>query len=179
MTASIPTSKKCVCCSHILPKTEFYIVRGRLTSRCKKCELLKNKEWRSKNNDKVKSYAKNYYQNNKERFRIGGLKWATQNREKYLAMQNASMKKNIKLRRLEFIKAYGGKCECCGESQPEFLTLEHKDKSGQAHRKIVRSSHRILGHLKRDGWPKDRFGILCWNCNLATRFGRICPHQIK
>ena len=32
--------------------------------------------------------------------------------------------------------------------------------------------------MKKRGFPKD-LGIViyCWNCNMATRFGRVCPHK--
>ena len=31
--------------------------------------------------------------------------------------------------------------------------------------------------LRRRGWPKDGYTLLCWNCNAMTRFGRTCPHE--
>src|SRR5438128_10416570 len=70
----------------------------------------------------------------------------------------------LKLRR-EFLDAYGGKCECCGEDREVFLTLEHKRGDGIAHRaKFGRSSTQALRDLKRRGWPQKHYGILCWNC---------------
>mgnify|MGYP001584267129 FL=1 len=85
--------------------------------------------------------------------------------------------------RAEFLEAYGGRCSCCGESEPRFLTIEHLRGDGEIHR---RSLGRGIGRgrasavyqdLKRRGWPKDGYTIMCWNCNMARRFGRGCPHQ--
>lgn len=79
--------------------------------------------------------------------------------------------------RKEMIAAYGGECSCCGESQQEFLTLEHLNHDGQAHRKKF-SGMGYVFDLKRRGWPKDGYTILCANCNQATRLGVPCPHRL-
>jgi hypothetical protein len=79
--------------------------------------------------------------------------------------------------RQQLIEAYGGRCACprCPETNPAFLTLEHVNGTGKAHREVV-GSH-AYADLRRRGWPKDGFTLLCFNCNLATRFGRTCPHM--
>jgi hypothetical protein len=34
--------------------------------------------------------------------------------------------------------------------------------------------------VKRQGFPKDRFQLLCHNCNMGKHMnGGICPHQQK
>lgn len=81
--------------------------------------------------------------------------------------------------RAEMIAAYGGKCECCGETTPEFLTIEHRNRDGAEHRAVVGNGAGIYRDLKKRGWPKDEYGLLCWNCNCATRFGQKCPHTIN
>jgi hypothetical protein len=81
--------------------------------------------------------------------------------------------------RAEFLSAYGDKCECCDESESKFLTLEHKNNDGNEHRKTVGlASHAMYNHLKKRGWPKDGFGILCWNCNCAKNIYGVCPHEL-
>jgi hypothetical protein len=79
----------------------------------------------------------------------------------------------------EVIEAYGGKCVCCGESESAFLTIDHIDGGGNKHRKEVGGFRKLKQELKRLGWPKDKYRLLCMNCNHATRFGRVCPHQTK
>lgn len=78
--------------------------------------------------------------------------------------------------RLEVIKAYGGKCTCCGETEPDFLCLDHVGGWGYIHRKAVNGS--VYADVKRMGFPQDgRFRLLCWNCNCSTSLGRECPHS--
>ena len=75
------------------------------------------------------------------------------------------------------IKAYGGKCKCCGETIPEFLTLDHTcKKTRELHRKVGMGG-RLYKWLERQGYPRDGIRLLCMNCNLATSWGRICPHK--
>lgn len=83
-----------------------------------------------------------------------------------------------KRNREEMLEAYGGKCACpkCPETNPAFLTLEHINGDGAAHRKAVGRGHTIAD-LRRRGWPKDGYTLLCWNCNCATRGGKTCPHM--
>ena len=79
--------------------------------------------------------------------------------------------------RAEMVEAYGGQCACprCPETNPAFLTLEHINGGGRAHRKL-KGSH-VYADLRRQGWPKEGFTLLCWNCNAMTRGGQTCPHM--
>jgi len=76
------------------------------------------------------------------------------------------------------VAAYGGHCACprCPETNPAFLTLEHLNGTGKAHRAKV--GRHAYADLRRRGWPKEGYTLLCWNCNAMTRFGRTCPHEI-
>jgi hypothetical protein len=82
-----------------------------------------------------------------------------------------------KRNRDEMVEAYGGQCSCprCPETNPAFLTLEHVNGTGKEHRAKV-GSH-TYADLRRRGWPKGGFTLLCWNCNAMTRGGRTCPHM--
>lgn len=80
--------------------------------------------------------------------------------------------------RQEFFIAYGNECACCHETEQAFLTLEHKNRDGAAHRKAVgHTSTEVLRDLRKRGWPKDDYEILCFNCNRATHEQGICPHR--
>jgi hypothetical protein len=77
----------------------------------------------------------------------------------------------------EFIAEYGGKCECCAETASEFLTIDHIKGGGTKHRKAIGPTSQLIRILKRQGWPKGEYRLLCMNCNLAYgRFG-YCPHK--
>lgn len=76
------------------------------------------------------------------------------------------------------IDEYGGKCNCCGESEPIFLSIDHIDNNGAAHRREV--GNKIYNWLEKHNYPKGNFQLLCFNCNFGKRVnGGICPHKTK
>lgn len=78
--------------------------------------------------------------------------------------------------RLLMIDAYGGKCNCCGERNTRFLTIDHINNDGYKER----GNRGIMFKLRRLGWPKDIYQLLCWNCNCGRAAnGGICPHKGK
>lgn len=78
--------------------------------------------------------------------------------------------------RAAILGAYGCKCACCGESHPYFLTLDHINNDGNVDRETLKD-HQIYAKAKREGFPKDKYQLLCWNCNLAKAHYGKCPHQ--
>lgn len=83
--------------------------------------------------------------------------------------------------RREIIDAYGGKCACCGESESVFLELDHTRNDGKYHRtRIGSGSKPFYAWIRRNGFPKGGFQLLCANCNQGkSRNGGICPHKLK
>ena len=75
----------------------------------------------------------------------------------------------------EVIRAYGGKCECCGEATPEFLAIDHRHGGGTQHRKTVSSPTALRRLVIRQGFP-DTYRLLCHNCNQAIGWFGSCPH---
>ncbi len=84
----------------------------------------------------------------------------------------------IKLRE-QVLEAYGGVCKCCGESTPEFLAIDHIFNDGKEQRKTISSGFATYIWLKKQGFPQDRFQLLCHNCNWGKRLYGVCPHQRK
>jgi len=86
----------------------------------------------------------------------------------------------IKERRIELrylvLGKYGGECKCCGETIPEFLTIDHIKRDGKQERKELTSSFMMYYSLNKRPIDRKRYRILCMNCNFATRFGKKCPH---
>lgn len=79
--------------------------------------------------------------------------------------------------RREMIAAYGGVCTCCQEHRHQFLSLEHMRGDGAAHRRAVGENGQAqLLDLRNQGWPKDGYTILCFNCNIAKGAKGVCPH---
>jgi hypothetical protein len=90
----------------------------------------------------------------------------------------ACVEKNARNRQIlkqDVIDHYGGQCSCCGEKILDFLTVDHILGDGGRERKVIPSS-RVYHFLKRNNYPKDRYRILCFNCNCGRRQG-ICPHK--
>ena len=97
---------------------------------------------------------------------------------------------------MKIIEGYGGKCECCGESRHAFLSLDHRFNDGAEELKRLRrfskrkrgigngiSSTAVWRHAIKMGFPKDRYRLLCYNCNVGRHRNHlnpgICPHEME
>jgi hypothetical protein len=89
----------------------------------------------------------------------------------------------VKQLRAEALAAYGNRCACpsCPEKNPAFLTIDHTNNDGAAHRAECRSGRRggnwIYNWAKRNNYPSS-LQLLCFNCNCARQIhGGVCPHN--
>ena len=89
-----------------------------------------------------------------------------------------AVKKYFGKLRAQMFEAYGHSCSCCNETIKEFLTLEHLNGTGKEHRISAGKGWGALLDLRKKGWPKEGYTVLCMNCNFAKRFGKICPHKV-
>jgi hypothetical protein len=64
---------------------------------------------------------------------------------------------------------YGGECRCCGETDWRKLTIDHIDGTGRSHRKQPDSAT-FYARLRRAGYPKDNYQLLCWSCNAVKHY---------
>jgi len=134
-----------------------------------KNEILKNrKEYYRKNYNSIKEYMHGYFI------------------EKYSDVDE-------KIKMLDACKAYrhklkssvimklGGRCNCCGESEQEFLTVDHIHENGGVHRRQLRSlgkSGMAVYRIVRDAENTSDYQLLCWNCNISKHYGGgICRHK--
>lgn len=78
-------------------------------------------------------------------------------------------------RRALILDHYDHRCACCGESRAEFLTIDHINGGGLAHRRSLKMPS-IDRWLIAQNFPEG-FQLLCWNCNLAKMIYRVCPHK--
>lgn len=76
----------------------------------------------------------------------------------------------------DLITGYGGKCACCEEDEPCFLTIDHPDGDGKAHRAQFRNALGVYRDLRDRGYPPP-YRLLCFNCNIATSLFGVCPHH--
>lgn len=81
--------------------------------------------------------------------------------------------------KLKVIEAYGGKCTCCGEATLEFLTIDHINNDGAEDRRQngKKSGGKLYRWLIKNGFPKENYQVLCYNCNCAKGFFGYCPHN--
>lgn len=120
--------------------------------------------------------------------------WRKKNKEKFRATQKDCYARA----RLEVLQHYSGKeipeCVCCGENGLPFLTIDHTNGDGAAHRreigmaqgdpsqvqrqkqKVSMGGNGFVYWLKKNNFPEG-FQILCANCNFAKRDGKECPHK--
>lgn len=132
----------------------------------------KAREFYKKHRKRLLKKHRAYYYKDLEKSRAKCRKYARKHKK---ANSIRSRQHRHKLRE-EFLTAYGSKCKCCGETTKEFLTLEHKRGDGKQHRKKV-GGNTVYHDLKRRGWPKHDYELLCFNCNLTKHIYGICPHK--
>lgn len=121
--------------------------------------LRRNEEYRQKNWDKV--YARQ-------------LEWQRDNKEKC----NFANRKARKKLRQEVIAAYGGKCDCCGETEEAFLEIDHIQGGGNKHRLEIGGGAKIYPMLREQNFPNE-YRLLCSNCNKAIFKLGFCPHELE
>ena len=143
---------------------------------CKNCHTDKPEQYFFKNKS-----AKNGYDSSCKKCRyIKNVEWRKNNIEKSRILNRKSQDKRRVELRIAAIQAYGGKCECCGESEILFLTLEHINGVPKIDRMANGKRKRtvdILRRLEREGWPKTDHTILCFNCNCSKGIYGSCPHK--
>ena len=115
-------------------------------------ELAYRARYRAANKEKISSRGKLYF---KERGRA------------------KQQERRTALRR-EVLAAYGSKCQCCGETEFQFLAVDHIDGGGAKHRR--ETSNNVYQWLKKHDYPTG-YQILCHNCNMAKGLYNQCPHN--
>ena len=121
-----------------------------MPTRCLACRNLYHREWRKDN------------PRERERARV-------------------KEKQYRQLRRMDVLEHYGGVppvCFCCGESNIEFLAIDHINGGGTQERKQRNKNGGVAWYewFKRVGYPNG-FQVLCHNCNSAKGYYGYCPHK--
>lgn len=151
-------------------KDKEYHKKYRQTEKYKKWHRIWAKEWRRKNPEKSKAIWQRSHKKNYESYKI---------------RHNKYLRDYTKRLRIELIDKYGGKCNCCGEKNIGFLSIDHINGDGVNHRKTFHGSTRELYRdLARKGNSKNyQIQILCFNCNMGRQFyggeEKLCPHKLK
>lgn len=141
--------KVCKRCVKVKQSKEFVNSKGAESPHCHECRRYAA-EWRVKRRRRLSAEELDE-QRRKERAR------ARVYRDKVLAH-------------------YGLCCACCGESQKEFLAIDHIEGGGGKERKKVGGGSVFYSWLIGQGFPAG-YRTLCHNCNMAIAFYGVCPHQ--
>lgn len=155
--------KKCTKCKVARSLSEFGLnkrSRDGLHWWCKSC---------------VRAQNKRYYHANRDLEMARSKKWAKENPERYRELVNESHRRSAKKIKQEVVSAYGGSCSCCGESEINFLTLDHVN--GRSSVDTLRGE-KMYRQAKREQFP-DCYRVLCFNCNCSIGFYGYCPHELR
>lgn len=130
-------------------------------------------KWHDDNRDYCRQRSKEYYAANKETL----LK---KQRVRYLANREAELMKGrerTKQLKAATVARYGGRCACCGETELDFLSIDHINGGGKKHMAKIGFGSGFYYWLKRNGYPSG-YQVLCFNCNHAKSICGVCPHQL-
>jgi hypothetical protein len=120
---------------------------------CKSCHLEIGRKWRKENREKSNQYSINAYKRNPQKCKI------------------ITVRSRFKTR-IDAINAYGAKCCSCGIDDFDVLDIDHIFNDGAAERKKNLFAYNLYRELKKQGYPKDRYQILCKNCNWKKEIQR-------
>ena len=152
-------AKKCSRCKQAKALYDYYKSLQHsdgLRPECKVCSEIYTKAYRARPDVRVK-------QKKQSKIRRDA-------RKDYNKKERDKLKSDV-------LNAYGGKCNCCSESNHIFLSIDHIKGQGTKHRnKIGGNTNLLYRWLRKNNYPKD-FQVLCFNCNRAKHFNGICPHQ--
>jgi hypothetical protein len=155
----------------------------------------KNREaaarYRERNRSKVNQRMRDWREANRDKARQMSREWrnrkiANGTPEEVAAIRAAESektKRNQDRCRNDVFTAYGGyKCNCCGETEKMFLSIDHVNNDGAAMRKAKLYSGNGTGFylwLRKNKFPTG-FQVLCMNCQVGKhKNDGVCPHQRK
>ncbi len=168
------TTKTCTKCGETKPAEAFGKYRAGLRAYCKSCHAAGQRARYEQDPSKQKAYNRQWRETHREQYRESQRRYQRVRRN-----ATPQHRANYRARlRAQVLEEYGGRCACCGETTPEFLAIDHVLNDGAQHRREVGGSGvNIYSWLRANSFPKDRFQLLCHNCNLAKGFYGECPHR--
>jgi hypothetical protein len=123
--------------------------------------LEQKKQYYRDNAEHLLTKKTEYWHTNKSKISERVAKWREQNKHALVSKSKQYRKSIIEAALL----ALGGVCQICGESEKEFLTIDHINDDGNKERHMG-----SLGWKRKilDGtFDKSRYQVLCHNCNVG------------
>lgn len=139
------------------------------------------KNWRLKNKEKLAQRRKELAKlpAYKERLRNNVRRWRKKPGVKEVENHKQVLYR-MKIKAAVFGK-YGDICNCCGESEPLFLSIDHVQNDGFKEKlpNGKRPGGRMLYHkIISENFP-EKYQILCMNCNFGKSKNKgVCPHKL-
>ena len=147
--------------------------------------------YRERNREKFNQRMRDWRGVNREKSREQSREWrdrkiANGTPEEVAAFRAAESDKTKRAQAIcrdQVFEAYGGyKCNCCGETEPMFLSIDHVDNNGANERKSGKycgSGTGFYQWLRKNNFPSG-YQVLCMNCNTGKhKNGGVCPHHIS
>lgn len=178
-----PESRLCVRCGVTKPNAEFFRHAGRPGSYCKPCAVVLRLQHyhlarkmpslpdvpgglgyfgRCSRCELWKVKSEGFHK---------GQGWckscSRQGRLDRLEKANATARVRDRRQIRRVLEAFGAVCVCCGEREMGFLTIDHIHGGGTRERKQKGTKGSLYGRVWRQGCPRDKYRILCFNCNCS------------
>lgn len=128
----------------------------------------RSREWALSHKDRVKEIQKKY-------------RGTDEFRQKHKLYMRQYFKPYLKQLQIETLTHYGNGrmvCQCCGENEFVFLTIDHINGRTLEEKKNVKyRGWQLKQFLRAHGYPKG-YQTLCFNCNSGRALnGGVCPHK--
>lgn len=163
----------CQCCG------QSYLRKNKRQRYCPRCQAIEKQEYR-------RLYAATYRRKHPIKARQAVKRAWKKNHDYYL---KANRKYGYRYRKDVIQKVMGHysrgtfACACCGESERDFLTIDHIEGKGIKHRTSLFGRPNSGGHmfyrwLIKNGFPSG-YAVLCMNCNFSKGKHKVCIHQTR
>lgn len=150
--------KACSKCKTVYPYTAQFYRRKKTNSSgfsycCKRCETIKDKEYRAENRERIAAVAKQWYEN-------GGREKQALYTKKHYQERKARYKESKRLYRftqyginekdfLKMSRKQEGRCGICNKV-PDTLCIDHNHDTGQVRGLLCRKCNSAIGKLYDD-----------------------------
>lgn len=129
---------------------------------------MSTREYYLKNKERIQKQHREYYHKNKEGIYEKRKEYYLKYYEKIKERVRIYSQKKYSGRRKRIIDALGGKCIRCGFTDIRALQIDHVNGHGGRERKsTINFSHDRYERMIMEN--KDRYQILCANCNWIKR----------
>ncbi len=105
-------------------------------------------------------------------------KYVATNRARVNEVRRSTNSERRKTLRDAVFEKYGRECDCCGEKDFRFLTVDHVN--GGGNKEVAQIGNMgLLRRLAKE--PKNSaYRILCYNCNCGRKnYDGVCPHELR